>query len=540
MDTGTDENTQATSARRLHKAIAAIPRQLDLASKFLELHSWLLIPALAMLYSMILRRSRSKLLWYDELYTYYIAQAPSLKEMLLWIRTVDLNPPLYYLAVRLTFHVLHPSSLSARLPSMIAYFVGATCLFQFVRFRLGPLYGVLSALILLGSSYAIYSYEARPYAFVLGFLGIAMVGWQGATESSGWMRCLSLLAVLLGGFGMLLSHVLALVPYSALLFAEAIRSLQRRRNDALLWACLSLPLLSCILYVPLIRQHAAGIYPPAFQASVQAVFENYASLWIDVAPFLAATAVLIAIVDGRSAGLRPKFRPTGFTVPEMILFLGLLLVPLAVIVDFMRSHSQFFPRYGMAAVIGVAALVPMFISWWTYNSRRAALVAAVIFAFAILRPSSVARILQDRFQPSTPDSSVQRELPKSVNDIDPGLPFVDADGLTFVAMNYYEPSSFLSRVYYLTDPDAAFRYAHANGFNGMATIKGKFPVRANIESYENFITRHRKFLVFGTYDYPDDWLLSKLLADNATIRFLGQFKSDYKDHELYEVTLDHP
>ena len=70
-----------------------------------------------------------------------------------------------------------------------------------------------------------------------------------------------------------------------------------------------------------------------------------------------------------------------------------------------------------------------------------------------------------------------------------------------------------------------------------AFLKTKFPIPANVEPYDTFIESHNKFLVLGEYDTPDDWLLSKLLADHAAIRFLGQFKSEYKDHDLYEVTV---
>ena len=45
-------------------------------------------------------------LWHDELFTYYIAQAPTVRELLHLTRTIDLNPPLSYLITRVTFHIL--------------------------------------------------------------------------------------------------------------------------------------------------------------------------------------------------------------------------------------------------------------------------------------------------------------------------------------------------------------------------------------------------------------------------------------------------
>ena len=174
---------------------------------------------------------------------------------------------------------------------------------------------------------------------------------------------------------------------------------------------------------------------------------------------------------------------------------------------------------------------------WTANSRRAAALCAVVFLFAVIRPSSIARVIQAKVEPNHTAFPLDRESPVNISQIQPQLAFVDADGLTFLEMNHYEIPEFLSRVYYLLDPKAAYRYAHANGFNGMAFLKTKFPIPANVEPYDTFIESHNKFLILGEYDTPDDWLLSKLLADHAAIRFLGQFKSEYKDHDLYEVTV---
>ena len=105
-----------------HLALASISRRMTKLADTLERRSAIFLPVLLVLYVWILKSSRIKRLWHDELYTFYIAQAPSFGKMMEWTRTIDLNPPLYYIAARLTFHVLHPSALSVRLPSMVAYF----------------------------------------------------------------------------------------------------------------------------------------------------------------------------------------------------------------------------------------------------------------------------------------------------------------------------------------------------------------------------------------------------------------------------------
>ncbi len=151
---------------------------------------------------------------------------------------------------------------------MVAYFVATLCAYQFVRRKLTPLYGLLAAMVMLASSFNQYSYEARPYAFVLAFLGILALGWQRAIQQDKPRSWISYLLILVGGFGMLLSHVLASVAYAALLLTEAIRFVMRRKPDWILWLCLVLPLSACITYLPPIKTHSSGAYPEQFRASI--------------------------------------------------------------------------------------------------------------------------------------------------------------------------------------------------------------------------------------------------------------------------------
>ncbi|MGC1784907.1 MAG: glycosyltransferase family 39 protein [Acidobacteriaceae bacterium] len=532
---------QRPSPPLIVRARLSAARRLDSIANALEGRTPLFIAVLFVLYVWVLKSERLKPLWHDELYTFYIAQAPTFGTMMAWIRTIDLNPPLYYIAARLTFHLLHPSPFSVRLPSMVAYFVAVLCLYLFVRRRLTPLYGLLGALVLLSSSFNGYSYEARPYAMVLGFLGILAVGWQRSIEEESPRSWLALALVLLGGFGMLLSHVLASVAYAALLLTEAIRFFLRRKPDWILWICLALPLTACITYLAPVEHHSSGAFPDTFQASIVQLLGAYSEIWIPLASLLAAAVIVVVLLSEASQRFSAKNRQDGFSLPEKIFALGFCCVPLVIVLVFMRSHSAYFPRYGMPAIFGVGILVPWLVARWTGTSSRAALVFSIAFVFGIVTPSSIARHLQQVVQPEKPENSNLSGIsPVPFNGIFPNLPFVDASGLTFLEMNRRENSTFLSRVYYLTDEQAAIQYANATIFEGFPNLKGKFPIQANIMPYPQFIQQHSAFLVLGTYDYPEDWLLRKLLADHATLRFLGDFSTGYKDEQLYEVTLTHP
>jgi hypothetical protein len=68
-------------------------------------------------------------------------------------------------------------------------------------------------------------------------------------------------------------------------------------------------------------------------------------------------------------------------------------------------------------------------------------------------------------------------------------------------------------------------------------MKPYFPISANVASYTDFIRQHREFLVLGTYDAPEEWLLQKLDDDGARLTWLGTHQVPYVDSDLYLVNL---
>jgi Dolichyl-phosphate-mannose-protein mannosyltransferase len=514
-------------------------RFLNATAVLLEHESWMLFAIMLLPYlGYIGTHARFRPLWHDELYTYYIAQAPTFDQMLHETRTLDLNPPLSYMAVRFVFRFLHPGNVSARLPSMVAFFTAALLLYSFVRRRTNRVYGTLGALLLLGSTYKGYALEARPYALVLGFLGVAAVGWQRATEEGDRGRWWGLLLLVLGGFGMLLSHVLATIAYGAFFFAEFVRLIERRKPDWLLWICLLLPLSSMHLYKSQVQSHGAGAFPSVFQASLSRLVEQDHEFWTDLCTLLALTMVTILVVRGRSLGSESEAGGEGFSVAERALAAYLFLMPVMITLLFMRSHSAYFGRYGMPAVFGAAILVPWLIAYWSRGDRVAGLLGVVVFFFWIIPPTAIIKYGGLLLHPAAAaNPELTGDSPVPLAQIDPALPLVDASGLTFMEMNSREDGKFLSRVYYLTDAQAALQYSHATIFEGLDTVKHAFQLKGNVEPYKQFIQEHPRFLVYGTFDYAEDWLLRKLLADGASLRFLGDFSGGYKDSTLYEVTI---
>lgn len=531
------------------------------ASDFLERNPWIVLTVLIVLYlSGCLDASRAKPLWYDELFTYYIAQAPTFGQMWNQVRTIEPNPPLVYCLTRISFHLFGVSTLAARLPEIAGFLVGLLCLFQFVRVRMGVLYAAFTVSLVLSSNVFSLAVDARPYGVVLGALGMAIVAWQATASLQDRLakhlprdlpaprkRRMAVAALFLAVLAMLLGHILAVLPVAALIAAQLWRT-HGRRFDLPVTAALVLPLAATVLYIPAIKYHSSSIYPPYFQVSISTIFEFYiGSVYLQVATLLlAALAVLILLGPSHLRGGPQKSPPPEmFTTPEWVLIAGLLLCPLVIMLKFMATHAAFFDRYGAVESFGVAILFAALLCRWTMDrgvpDTRAALFGTVIALVISGLGSAIPKQL--RAGDLVPTFANSEPHPKPCGAclltaaIDPVLPLVDASGLTFLEMNHNEPVATLDRIFYLTDTQASTQIAHANIFEPMPDLVRAFHLTGHAEPYQTFIHAYPHFFVLGQHDYPEDWLLRKFEADGASVHIVGNTNDSYHDTELYEVKI---
>lgn len=498
-------------------------------ARFTSRDSAVVMVGVILLYFLMTAFSAQRHLWHDELYTYYIAKAPSMTQFWQAVR-LDLNPPLSYLLVRASLRVLGDSSYAARFPFLIAFLIGSLCFYSFIGRRLRPAYGLLAMLVFWSTPFFHFSNEARPYGLIIGFFGIALLAWQRAIEPGrSWV---TLLILALAIAGMMLSHFLTLFYVVPFCLAELLRWRRSRRFDIPLWAVLVLPSLILLFHLATIRSYQAASFPPQFQASplkMAAFF--YRSLLPESIALLAAICTGLAVVFRR----HPPRAETSVLINsvELAFTAGLLLIPVLINLAFMRSHAPAFDRYSAPAVFAYALLLSFLLAMYTNANRLAASVACcVLLGYLIgftLAPPALEAL---RARKAALVASVQ---PPSFQEVRPDLPLVAASGLTFLEMDKYASPSTVSRLYYLTGGELAIRYAHATIFEGFPVIKKYFPIRATIEPYQQFVTEHSQFLVVGNPDYPEDWLLRRLLDIHATLQYLGN--SPEGGAELYQVTM---
>jgi hypothetical protein len=465
-------------------------------------------------------------LWHDELYTYYIANSPTLARFIAAFSRLDLNPPLQYVLTRLSLSLLGDSNLAVRIPFVVGFLVGSVSLYYFVQRKLGRFYGLTAMLVLWCSPFSRYAAEARPYALVLGFLGVTMLGWQTAIE--GRRRRLGLLAIGFGVWGMLMSHCFSPITVGVIAAAELIRSVERRKIDWPIWISFAIPTPFMIVYLPLFqRLESWTVLPPEFQASGLKIIDFYSDLLSNTSAVLLIALVVALLLCRAAAGPHERERPV-LTKYEIGLLVGLLSLPICINLFLMRSGGAFFPRYCIATAFGLALLFVFLLAKLSNGSRAAAAVAAACLFLGILC-STASEILHP------PARAIVKTL--SLSELNPELPLVAASGLTFLEMNKREDPVLLSRLFYLTDRTAAIRYAHATIFESDAILQEYFPIRGTVVAYKDFVRQSRHFLVLGTPDYGEDWLIAKLIADNAELNFKGELRRGYKDQMIFEVRM---
>jgi 4-amino-4-deoxy-L-arabinose transferase-like glycosyltransferase len=547
---------------------------------FVEAHGWIVFAVVSLLCGWIrLNSLASRHLDHDELYTFYIAQAPTLKQLFLLTRTIDLHPPLSYLLIRVSFAVFGINSWSCRLPSVIAFFLTAALLYWLVARIVAPIYGIIATLVLWSVPFAYMADEARPYSLLLCFTTLMLAGWYRATEETGPVpetreRYFALVSLAVGGFGLLLSHVLGVLPYSAFFLAELVRYCGRRKSDWSLWIALLAPSISVATYFPLFHIQSKLLYTQDYRATPMQIVNFY----VGAVRFLAVPLVVIALLSIVWPTLRqwrwqalpesvtPNPRPQAFGA-LCLLLICFFVVPVGVGLIFARTGTAFFDRYGCVALIPLAVVPALILGFRTQRSQVSGALAAFLLGAVLwlnapgkcwlieqlgnFAPPRAARWVLNSlamplivYQPFKPIVAphLQHDLAvappiSNLDVVDPGLPVVANTGLTFLELDHQGDAELTKRLYLLDNKDAATTIAHDTVFENYERLTRVFPIRGRVEQYCSFIARHPHFLALGAYNHPQGWLLKKLDRDGAELHIIGTYQGITEEAQIYEVTV---
>jgi hypothetical protein len=475
--------------------------------------------------------ARRKLMWNDELYTYYIATLPSMHDV--WgalMARGEQTPPFFYLVTRLALR-FGVNNISIRLPEMLAFFGMSACLFVSVRRRTTRLAGLCAALFPLVTAAYGYAFEARAYALVLGFAAAAYLSWQSlafGTRRALWLTCLTFSLAAAAS-----SHyygAFVLVPLAA---GEIVRSMVKRRIDPAVWVAFALSIVPLAWQLPLIR--AGRAYSGAFWSPPQWVNipDTYADLLTPALIPLLAILVACGVAAWTLTRDNDELRPAPIPLPldDIAAALGFVAIPILAVVAAKLVTGAFVNRYALPAVIGFSILAG-FGSASVFKRNAPAMRLLVVITLCGWFFLSEAREMIQPTGVTLPVSAASIARPTEWLDAVPqekrGLPLVIADPHSFVTLSHYGAAETKAQLVYLADSDRALARLGSNSVErGMLDLVKPW-FHMNVEPFESFVATHNEFFVYGDFVRSGflNWILPELHAHGVRTELLNRAGDD--------------
>lgn len=462
---------------------------------------WLILAALTAVYVTALYFTSQRFVWFDELCTFDIARAPSLRTLWQWVLKFDNNPPTVYLLSRASMRIFGPTPFGLRLPSMLEFYFGSVAMLVYLRRKVGNGVAAFGVVIWWSSSSFYYANEARVYALVFMSFACLMLAWDTATKRA--ERTVALWCVGISTAVLLASHVFASLCLFAVVIAEFVRYRRRRKPDYPLYAALGLPMAIMIFYIPLISVYHGLILWPQFHASPLMAGKFYYRTVDCVGRALFVVALMGMLLQHRLRG-RETIEPEA-TWEERALIICMVLNPLLLNLILMQRKGDFFDRYTLTTNAVIYALIAVVFAvrlrFTKFTSYVATLLMLMLMAHMVHREWIK--------RPREAD-------PRIMSSLRPDLPMVVSNGATWVEMNQHEPAGLVARLYYIKNRAAAIKYDGTNyyyDFEALDDMKSAgFPFPGKVAPYSEFIARHKQFLIFAD---PFEWLPLQLQQDGA-------------------------
>lgn len=527
------ERAEATS---LSSGPSLLLHGLTLLGDALESKPWICFVVMLTCYvPVVLLQAHSKLLINDELYTVHIAQQPTLGRMLWMAREIDLHPPLHYLLQRWALHLPMPRWLDARLPSMLAGWFVTLSVYLIARRRMGNLMGLLAACVFWFTPALDFAWVNRPYELWLGFLFLMLLVRDVAHQSKRPSWCVPLIFLLT--LCMVMTHLLGIACLAIVAAAEWWRSRRTGVLDKALLSALLLPALVGLGFYYQFHHLSQNAFPEAQQPSWELLTVMYIALFGNAAAIIGGCTLGFAMLFGKrvpqiQSDLDLERASRRFSSDDLLLLTMLLLLPVGLFLPALLLNLQFWFRYAGASMPAMALLATWFVA------RKLPLPRALATLVIVCAVSYMAYVAIIDTPPQTNALSQSGgHYPISLESLPKGVPIVAASPMTFIEMADREPLDVSSRTFYLTDRDAALRYAHYTLFENEDKINRLLNLPTKTESLRPFLLAHRQFFVLGDFNRPEVWLLRKLDADGDQVVYLGKFISSYETEDLYMVTV---
>jgi hypothetical protein len=495
----------------LGKYILAIDRAIE------RHKSWVILVFSAAFCAICSMIAATKMMWFDEMATYYPAKLPAVSDLLRFFREgLDVHTPTASLVLRGDMALFGDSALAIRIPVIAGYLVMCLCIFLFVARRAPAVYAAAAMIFPALTGVFYYATEMRCYGLLLGLTGVAMVCWQQASENR--FRAASVGGLFLSLAGAICCHYYAVLLWIPFGLAELTRTWQRRRADGPVWAALLLSPLIVLIFLPGI--HAArGAYGGNFwsRPRVGQVLETYQDfLALAFAPMVGAVIVWLLLVRfARPVSDLPARPP----LAERVLAGSLALLPVfALPVSYLAG--VYVSRYVLPTVAGLAVFLAFSLCWAFRGDRLAGLVVTMVFAAWFVQKGAGTVKAQNAVNGGfrTPLAQPFQNTPWMKVLESSSLPVAATPAVFFMKLQHYAPEGVRERVSYPADEQIALKYEGIfTGETNLLRFSRMLPIR--VPAYREYLARYPRFLVCAETTNPT-WLLRALVDEGAEVRLL--------------------
>jgi len=460
-------------------------------------------------------------LWNDELYTWYFAQLPTLRDVWDGLATgAEQLPIVYYAVVRTSLFLFGDGEVALRLPSLLGFLLACASVFVVVARRTSVPFGAAAALVPLASGAATYAWEARPYALVLGFAASAVLCFQLRADGvrpgwAVWGLALSLAAAT----AMHYYGVLVILPIA---LAETVRWRMRGTLDGGVVAALFAALVPLAVAIPLLEEARRyrgafwtefdlGSAPEFFVFLLRAdVFQpSRIPTWLGI-------AFTVVVVGGALVVLLQRPRSAQLEVAAGV---GFLLLPLAGVVVGEAVTGAYVERYVLSAVLGPALLVPLALHRVAAGRRWVAVAACALLAvwFCVLFQYWHRDIGVDLNRRERLEAFLER------NAVPTGLPVGVAHPHDFFELAHDAEPTVAGRLVRLSDPERSLRITGSRSAeDGLVVLAGFAPL--DVVPYEE--QRAPLLLLRTVRGEAEDWIDRALEEDGARLEVIAEDAGD--------------
>ena len=432
-------------------------------------------------------------LWFDELFTWHIAQMPTLTGLWKALGPMDPSPPLYYIVTRIFQSIFGYGEFATRLPALISFLVALFFLFLIIDRRCGAITALTGVLLLCFSPAALLITNARTYTFILALCTISLWCWQVAAADN--RRTLPLLGLFLSLTMALYSHFYAFLLFVPIVAGDTYRSFQIRRIDWPVWLTLLLAAATIIPLIPL-AQKCTSLSTGFWSKPMLVNFLMSTYLYVST-----VIAVLIAFVISfcfklfRRESNIGQLTKTGATIKqqpaghEVVAAISLALIPFLGFLVAICFTNAFTARYFESAAIGAIIVL----AYSRHLIKRPWVSEGTVLMIITV-------VLCVAFQTYLMQSAIKknRNLKSRINimlSTDSDLPIVMLSPFSFLQIQHYAPEQLKNRLFYLIDYDLQFNHEGNSAVISVAELAKLKPIK--VSDFKTFLKIHKTFYVVG-------------------------------------------